>query len=141
MTWQGMMTPLINNVLNVGLLWLALNVYHEARSEPFVSQVDIANVVLNRVESPKFPNTIMEVVQQGGELRHKCQFSWYCDGASDQPTDEKAWRRALSAASVALNGYDSTDGALFYYNPHLAQPYWALHKEFVKVSGNHILLK
>jgi N-acetylmuramoyl-L-alanine amidase len=129
------------DLLNAGLLWLALNVYFEARGESFLSQVDIANVVLNRVDSPRFPNTIQGVITQGGEQRGKCQFSWYCDGASDEPTDPKAWRIAVQAAATALSGFDETHGALFYYNPDLASPYWAHTKTVVKVSDHHILLR
>lgn len=122
-------------VIKAALFWLALNCYYEARGEDFSSQVAVANVVLNRVESDKYPNTVKEVVQQ-----YK-QFSWFWDGKSDKPKDEKAWRISVQAAAVALNGYNNIEDALFYYNPKLADPYWAVHKEVVKVSGNHIFLK
>ena len=128
-------------ILNVGLLWLTLNIYHEARGEDYSSQVDIANVVLNRVESKKYPGTIKGVVTQGGERRYRCQFSWFCDGLSDTPYNKKAWVVAIRAAETALSGYDTTNGALFYYNPKKASPNWAREKELVKISGNHVLLK
>ena len=121
--------------LEAALLWLALNCYFEARSEDFSSQVAVANVVLNRVASSKYPNTIEEVVKQ-----HK-QFSWYWDGKSDKPKDKKAWKIAVQAASVALGGYNNVGDSLFYYNPRLADPHWATQKEFVTVSGNHVFLK
>ena len=122
-------------ILNPSLLFLVLNIYFEARSEPFEAQVDVAHVTLNRVASRHYPNTIEDVVKQ-----YK-QFSWYWDGKSDKPKNKVAFKTALRAAIVALNGEDTTRGALFYYNPHLAQPAWALTKEFVKASGKHIFLK
>jgi len=131
----------MKDILNVALFLLALNVYHEARGEPFLAQVDVANVVLNRVESHRFPDTIELVITQGGERRNRCQFSWYCDGESDAMADPEARRTALQAAAAALGGYDTTEGALHYYNPKKAKPYWALHYPFIKVSGNHVLLR
>jgi len=128
-------------ILNVGLFWLTLNIYHEARGEDFSHQVDVANVVLNRVESSRYPDTIKGVITQGGERRYRCQFSWRCDGLSDTPLNEKAWTVAIRAAATALSGYDTTKGALFYYNPKKASPRWAKKKEIVKISGNHVLLK
>jgi len=122
-------------LMKAALFWLALNSYYEARSEDFSSQVAVANVVLNRVESSKYPNTVEEVVTQ-----YK-QFSWFWDGKSDKPKDTEAWKIAVQAASVALNGYNNVGKSLFYYNPKLADPHWALHKEFVTVSGNHVFLK
>ena len=121
--------------LNLGLCWLALNVYHEARGEPFAAQVDVAHVTLNRVESRRFPNSIEEVVKQYQ------QFSWYWDGKPDTPYNKKAWKEAVNAAVLALNSADTTDGALHYYNPFTSNPWWALAYPFVKVSGNHIFLE
>ena len=121
--------------LEAALLWLALNSYFEARSEDFSSQVAVANVVLNRVASSKYPNTVEEVVKQ-----YK-QFSWYWDGKSDKPKDKEAWKIAVQAASVALNGYNNVGDAMWYYNPQLANPYWADHKEVVVVLENHVFLK
>ena len=129
------------DLMNAGLLLLALNVYHEARGEPFLAQVDVANVVLNRVESPRYPNTIRGVITQGGERRNRCQFSWYCDGKKDEAREPFAWKVAIRAAAAALNGYDTSGGALHYYNPKKATPYWAVSYAFVKVSGNHIFLE
>jgi len=129
------------SIINPALFWLALNTYHEARGESFLSQVDVANVVLNRVESKHYPDNIYDVVTQGGERRNRCQFSWFCDGRSDEAGDGEAWRIAVKAASLAMNGYDETHGALFYYNPDKVEPYWAKHKTFVKMSGHHVLLK
>ena len=70
------------------ILCLALNVYHEAKNQPFIGQVAVAQVVMNRVYDERYPDTICEVVEQGPTyswkpdfpIRNRCQFSWYCDG-------------------------------------------------------------
>lgn len=121
-------------LMNTALLYLVLNIYFEARSEPFEAQVDVAHVVLNRVRHSNYPDTIEDVIKQ-----YK-QFSWYWDGKSDKPKNRFAFKEALRAAIVALNTKDTTGGALYYYNPHLAKPEWALNKKFTKASGKHIFL-
>ena len=68
---------------------LALNAYHEARSESVAGIIAVSQVVLNRVKSPMFPNSICEVVFQGGTKRDRCQFSWHCDGKSDHPRNQR----------------------------------------------------
>jgi N-acetylmuramoyl-L-alanine amidase len=86
---------------------LALNIYHEARSSNLADQAAVADVVFNRVASTRYPNTVCQVVQQAviskwhlkttGKrvpIKNKCQFSWYCDGKSDEPTEIDAWERA-----------------------------------------------
>ena len=74
------------------LMCMALNIYHEARNQSIVGQVAVAEVVMNRVEDSRFPDTICEVVKQAVTYKntdkpvlHKCQFSWYCDGQKDEP--------------------------------------------------------
>lgn len=108
------------------LYCLALNIYHEARSEPETGQIAVARVTLNRVESDAFPETICEVVQQGGQTRNRCQFSWWCDGKSDHPTEETAWRRSLEIGLRVLSDQvsDPTHGALYYHADYVS-PSWA----------------
>ena len=82
-------------MLDATLVCLATAIYFEARGEPFVGQSAVAHVVLNRVQDARFPNDICSVVKQGPTyawkpdfpVRNMCQFSYYCDGKSDQPTD------------------------------------------------------
>src|SRR4029078_12445796 len=69
---------------------LAKTVYFEARGEKEKRQRAVAAVVLNRVKSSRFPDTICQVVHQGGTGSRDCQFSWWCDGLSDKPKDQKA---------------------------------------------------
>lgn len=78
---------------------LALNISFEARSEPDLGKIAVSHVVMTRVESKLFPDTICKVVKQGGETRrHRCQFSWWCDGRSDLPRDTTAWRQSRALA-------------------------------------------
>ena len=105
---------------------LALNIYFEARSESEMGRLAVGHVVMNRVKSARFPDTVCDVVRQGGELRlHRCQFSWWCDGRSDKPINRYEWRKS---AELALSVYwgrtdDPTAGALWYHADYV-QPAW-----------------
>jgi len=105
---------------------LAQNIYFEARSEPKAGKLAVAHVVLNRVDSGRFPSSVCNVVRQGGEMvRHRCQFSWWCDGKSDQPRDRRAWRESVGLAKLVLGGRtdDPTAGALWYHADYVS-PNW-----------------
>lgn len=130
------------SLLTATLVCLALNVYHEARGEGIEGQFAVADVTLNRVESPKFPDTVCEVVKQGGQKRlNRCQFSWYCDGKSDEPRNTQAWLRAKQVAQVALQGLKgNTKGATFYH-AKTVRPYWAKSFKRTAVIGSHIFYK
>ena len=120
---------------------LALNIYHEARGEPLEGQVAVAYVVLNRKDRPTFPDTICGVVLQGGEARHWCQFSWYCDGRSDRPLDRVAWERAKAVAmSVLLEEDDPTGGAVYYHTVDV-RPTWASRFTVTATIGRHIFYR
>ena len=103
------------------LVCLALNVYHEARDQPFIGQVAVAQVVMNRVHDDRYPDDVCEVVMQGPTyswkpdfpVRHRCQFSWYCDGKSDKTPDQTAWEQALVIAQGVYTGNldDFVEGA------------------------------
>ena len=119
---------------------LALNIYFEARGEPEVGQLAVGHVVMNRVNSKRFPGTVCDVVQQGGELRrYRCQFSWWCDGRSDTPGNKRLWEKS---AELALNVYwgrsaDPTHGALWYHADYV-KPYWRKKFERGPKIGRHI---
>ena len=77
---------------------LALNIYHEARNQPLVGKLAVAQVTINRVNDNRFPDTLCAVVMQGFyhnhfPIKHKCQFSWWCDGKSDKPKDKESWQK------------------------------------------------
>ena len=110
-------------MLAEALVCLALNVYYEARSQSIVEQIAVAQVVINRVNDDRYPDTICEVVKQGeknpdGTMKEdRCQFSWYCDGATDKPHNKKSWEIALSVARSVRDGKttDLTEGATHYH--------------------------
>ncbi len=120
------------------IVCLALTVYFEARNEPVAGQVAVAQVVLNRVDSPEYPSTVCDVVTQGGEIRTDCQFSFYCDGASDTPFNETAWRASLLVASAVLagSGHVELQGALNYHATYVS-PWWAPKLRRVATIGYH----
>ena len=117
---------------------LADNVYHEARGQGAAGQIAVIFVTLNRVADSRYPNSICDVVKQGphkpswtgsGEMipvRHKCQFSWYCDGKSDEPVDSTTWLLSLHIArNVIQSNYgDITEGSTHYHATSV-HPYWA----------------
>lgn len=119
---------------------LALNIYFEARSEPIEGKVAVGHVVMNRVADARYPDKVCEVVKQGGEKPYnKCQFSWYCDGRSDNPANVDAWQESLALARVVYWGYsqDPTDGALWYHADYVS-PYWRNALERGPKIGRHV---
>lgn len=108
---------------------LAKNIYFEARQESILGQVGVALVTLLRVNDARYPGDICGVITQGGELvRHKCHFSWYCDGKPDIPTEKQAYRLAQDIATIILDPEteipDFTFGATHYHADYV-DPYWA----------------
>ena len=129
--------------MTTALLCLALNVYHEARGDPDVGQYAVAHVVINRVKNDRWPNDICSVVKQGyREGRNDCQFSWYCDGKSDQPYNKKAWAKSQLIASDVLSGTidDVTQGATHYHAKYIT-PWWAKHYTKTVSLGIHHFYK
>jgi len=123
---------------------LAQNIYYEARGSSYADQVAVANVVLNRVEDPRFPNTVCKVVRQGPTkknglpVKNKCQFSWYCDGKSDWAKDRTAWRKAQQLAHKTMrNRYDITEGATHYHAEYV-NPYWKNSMDLIGRIGEHV---
>lgn len=106
---------------------LARVVYGEARGEPYTGQVAVAAVVLNRVRSSSFPNSVAGVVYQSGAF----------DCVSDGQINLTPNRSAYNAAKDALNGWDPTYGCLFYYNPRTATSKWMLSRTVKLSIGNH----
>ena len=112
---------------------LARLINGEARGESYTGQVAVGAVVLNRVESAEFPNTISGVIYQKG------QFSCVTDGNFNKAIDKKS--TVYKAAKDALNGVDPTNGALFFYNPKTAKSKWLFGLETVTTIGNHRFAK
>lgn len=116
-----------SSVSSANLDLLARCVYAEARGEPYTGQVAIAAVVLNRVESPSFPNTISGVIYQKGA------FTCVSDGQINLMPNQTAY----NAARDALNGWDPTNGCLYYYNPATATSKWIWSLKVQLTIGRH----
>jgi len=123
------------------LFCLAQNIYFEARSQPLIEQVAVAQVVLNRVYSPNYPDTVCGVVYHNKYPKklHKCQFSWFCDGLADVPRNADAWLKANQIASLVLSPDfpDLVDGATHYHADYVT-PSWASTQTQVAQIGSHI---
>lgn len=110
---------------------LARVISAEARGEPFTGQVAVGAVVLNRVESPSFPDTVAGVIYQPGA------FSCVDNGQFSQPVADSCYR----AAQDALNGWDPSNGSIYYYNPVTAQSAWIRQRPILLTIGNHVFCK
>ena len=106
-------------------------VYGEARGEPYAGQVAVAAVVLNRVKSSSFPNTISGVIYQSGAF----------DVVSDGQINLTPNSTAKKAAQDALNGWDPTYGAIYYFNPNTATNKWIWSRPMTVTIGNHRFCK
>jgi len=115
-----------------GLLWLTLNVYHEARSEPQIGQLAVAHVTLNRASQSK------KTVEQVVTAPH--QFSWTFLQKSYYPTETDAFIGCLQTAMKAMTTSDFTKGATFYHRKDV-HPKWASHKTYVARYGTHLFYR
>lgn len=110
------------------LYLLAKTIHAEARGEPYVGQVAVGAVILNRVKHPEFPNTIYGVVYQ------PWAFTAVHDGQINLEPNETAYQ----AAQDAINGWDPSYGSIFYYNPAKATSQWIFSRQTVVVIGKHV---
>ncbi|MFO1185916.1 MAG: cell wall hydrolase [Bauldia sp.] len=123
---------------------LAEAIYFEARDEPVAGQEAVAQVVLNRVKNPAYPNTICGVVYQNAELRNACQFSFACDGQPDVADEPRAWVTARDIALRAVMGelaWNDTVGSSTHYHATYVKPDWARTMRKVATIGTHIFYK
>lgn len=117
---------------------LAAAVYYEAASESDQGQRAVAQVVLNRVMHPAYPNTVCGVVYQGSERSTGCQFSFTCDGSLARRPAAYFWRRAEAVAAAALGGYvERSVGLATHYHTIAVHPYWAPSLAQVGTIGAH----
>ena len=116
---------------DVQLLARAIN--GEARGEPYEGQVAVGAVILNRVKSSQFPNTIAGVIYEPGA------FTAVADGQINVPIAESS--TVVKAARDALNGWDPTGGAIYYFNPDTATNSWIWSRPLIKTIGKHRFCK
>lgn len=121
---------------------LAEAIYFEARGEPVEGQFAVAEVILNRVDSPKFPNSICKVVRQGTGRKHACQFSYNCDGKLEYIANGSAYDQAKRVARVSMDRKTRplTKGATFYHATFVS-PSWARSFQHVATIGVHKFYK
>ena len=117
-----------SNYTSSDLYLLAKCIYAESRGESYTGQVAVGAVILNRVASSQFPNTISCVIYQ----RHA--FTAVSDGQINLEPD----KTAMNAASDAMNGWDPTYGCLYYYNPAVATSSWIFSRQTVTTIGKHV---
>lgn len=108
---------------------LARAINGEARGEPYLGQVAVGAVIINRTRNPAFPKTIAGVIYQPGA------FTAVSDGQINVPLDPNS--TVVKAARDALNGYDPTDGSLYYWNPATATSKWIWSRKITKKIGSH----
>ena len=106
---------------------LARLISAEARGEPYTGQVAVGAVVLNRMEHPSFPNTLSGVIYQAGA------FTCITDGQFNEPVADSAYR----AARDAINGWDPSGGAIYYFNPDTATSSWIWSRPLICKIGKH----
>lgn len=128
---------------------LAQNIYFESGNQPLAGRIAVAQVTVNRMYDEQFPDNICDVVYQAkmktnwlGDsvpIRHKCQFSWFCDGKSDIPTDSITWVQCVWLAGRVLKNYypDITEGALWYHSNQV-RPYWSKQLNRTVTIDNHL---
>lgn len=115
-----------------GILWLTLNVYHEARSEPQIGQLAVAHVTLNRANENQL--TVKDIVKQ------PYQFSWTFQKKTYIPDDPDAFLECLSSVYIALQTRDFTKGATHYHLDSIT-PYWASDYTYIAQYGSHKFYK
>ena len=120
-----------SNTSDIQLMARAIN--GEARGEPYEGQVAVGAVILNRVKSSQFPNTIAGVIYQSGA------FTAVADGQINVPIEEGS--SVYKASKDAMNGWDPTGGCIYYFNPDTATNKWIWSRPQVKTIGKHIFCK
>lgn len=121
---------------------LAAAIYYEARFESLDGQRAVAQVVLNRVRHPAYPNSVCGVVFQGSNRTTGCQFTFTCDGAMGRPPEANDWARARQIAEAALSGYVMKGvGNATHYHANYVAPYWSPSLMKVATVGAHIFYR
>lgn len=125
---------------------MASALFFESRGETVEGQIAVAHVILNRVKDPRYPNNVCDVIYQarkknGKILKHKCQFSFYCDGHPEKVSDQKAFFWAKAIATAVMAGLpDPTNGAT-HYHTKAVNPDWRINKKHTATIGNHIFYR
>jgi len=124
--------------------WKCLSeaLYFEARGENLWGQMAVAEVILNRVDSERFPDSVCAVIKEGSGRLNRCQFSYYCDGKAETISDFTAYGRIQKLAAMMIEGRARvlTDGATFYHADSVS-PSWSTAFEQTAIIGDHIFYR
>ena len=136
-------TPVSMRVSEKEFRCLTDAVYFEARGEPYRGQAAVAQVVLNRVHSPIYPNSICAVVYQNQSKRNACQFSFACDGIPERVTEPEAWKTAKEVAEKVLRGeiYLTEVANATHYHASYVHPDWVRQMKKMTKIGLHIFYR
>lgn len=137
-------------MISAAVLCLAMNLYHEARGESLAGRLAVGFSTMNRVADKRYPDTVCGVVKQAkyhgwdldNPIRNRCQYSWFCDGKSDNPQDGKAMLEAAILAQNIIAGTitDISEGATHYHATYVT-PYWADDMTVVLEIDQHIFYR
>lgn len=117
-------------------------IYFEARGESIEGQYAVAEVILNRVDSANYPDSVCAVVNQGTGRRYACQFTYTCDGIPEIVTDQRAWNRAGNIARIMLDDAPrSLTGGATHYHADWVNPHWARVYPRTARYGSHIFYR
>ena len=122
---------------------LAHGIYFEARGESLEGQKAVAQVILNRVKNPKYPNSICGVVYQNKHKRNACQFSFACDGVPDRVKSRKYWKVSTKVANDAIDGryWLMKVGSASHYHADYVRPKWSRKMRKMTKIGRHIFYR
>ncbi len=122
---------------------LAVGIYFEARGESVRGQAAVAQVILNRVKNPTYPNSICGVVYQNKSWKNRCQFSFACDGIRDRVRSGRHWKTAVAVAKKATTGrlWIKAVGSSTHYHATYVRPRWAKTMKRMKKIGQHIFYR
>lgn len=133
--------------LNKEELCLVQAIYFEARGESFIGQLAVGSVILQRLKSKSFPNTICGVVQsgkywKGNPIKNKCAFSYWCDGKTEKMYNYNAYDEAVNAANLVLGGASiSLLNEATHYHAFYVQPSWSTKMKRITRIGKHLFYK
>lgn len=124
---------------------LAEAMYFEARDQGWQGMLAVGVVIQNRVRDSRYPNDVCGVVRQGryrngNPIKHKCQFSYYCDGIPERPAEKKPWAVSLDLARILLSGRLMIRGLkdATHYHTTSVRPSWSKKLSFRRVIGDHV---
>ena len=122
------------------IMCIAVAIYWEARGEPLAGRFAVAEVIMNRTHDPRYPDDACGVVYDGGETYQECEFSFFCDGKSDQPDiNSVAWYSAQLIARAVYEGRSApVVGDATHYHARWVHPKWARSGAVVATVSNHI---